>query len=62
MVRKVLGAALCAGVALSFAASSAIRAQGQAYDLIIRNGHIVDRREFFWEDRLEWNPPEFFEP
>ena len=27
----------------------------------MRNGHIVDRREFFWEDQLEWNPPEFFE-
>jgi len=42
MVRKALGATLCAGIALSFAASSAIRAQGPAYDLIIRNGHIVD--------------------
>jgi excinuclease ABC subunit C len=27
----------------------------------MRNGHIVDRREFFWEDQLDWNPPEFFE-
>jgi excinuclease ABC subunit C len=27
----------------------------------MRNGHIVDRREFFWEDRLEWDPPAFFE-
>jgi excinuclease ABC subunit C len=27
----------------------------------MRNGHIVDRREFFWEDQLEWNAPEFFE-
>ncbi|HYP08501.1 MAG TPA: excinuclease ABC subunit UvrC [Bryobacteraceae bacterium] len=26
----------------------------------MRNGHIVDRREFFWEDRLDWDPPEFF--
>jgi excinuclease ABC subunit C len=26
----------------------------------MRNGHIVDRREFFWEDRLEWDAPEFF--
>lgn len=27
----------------------------------MRNGHIVDRREFFWEDQVEWTPPEFFE-
>ena len=27
----------------------------------MRNGHIVDRREFFWEDQIDWNPPEFFE-
>jgi excinuclease ABC subunit C len=27
----------------------------------MRNGHIVDRREFFWEDQLEWSPPEFFQ-
>src|SRR4051794_17725550 len=27
----------------------------------MRNGHIVDRREFFWEDQLEWAPTEFFE-
>ena len=26
----------------------------------LRNGHIVDRREFFWEDQLEFDPPEFF--
>jgi excinuclease ABC subunit C len=26
----------------------------------LRNGRIVDRREFFWEDRTEFNPPEFF--
>src|SRR3954447_16582978 len=26
----------------------------------MRNGHIVDRREFFWEDQLEWDAPEFF--
>lgn len=26
----------------------------------MRSGHIVDRREFFWEDRLEWDAPEFF--
>src|SRR6202034_2276409 len=26
----------------------------------LRGGHIVDRREFFWEDRLEFDPPEFF--
>lgn len=25
-----------------------------------RNGHIVDRREFFWEDQTEFDPPEFF--
>jgi excinuclease ABC subunit C len=27
----------------------------------LRNGHIVDRREFYWEDQIEFNPPEFFE-
>jgi excinuclease ABC subunit C len=27
----------------------------------LRNGKIVDRREFFWEDQTEFNPPEFFE-
>ncbi len=26
----------------------------------LRNGRIVERREFFWEDRLEFDPPEFF--
>jgi excinuclease ABC subunit C len=26
----------------------------------LRGGHIVDRREFFWEDRMEFDPPEFF--
>ena len=26
----------------------------------LRNGHIVDRREFFWEDILEFDPAEFF--
>ncbi len=26
----------------------------------LRGGHIVDRREFFWEDQLEFDPPEFF--
>ncbi len=26
----------------------------------LRNGHIVDRREFFWEDRFDWDPAEFF--
>jgi excinuclease ABC subunit C len=26
----------------------------------LRNGQIVDRREFFWEDRDEFNAPEFF--
>jgi excinuclease ABC subunit C len=26
----------------------------------MRNGHLVDRREFFWEDQLEWDAPEFF--
>ncbi len=26
----------------------------------LRNGQIVDRREFFWEDQEEFNPPEFF--
>ena len=27
----------------------------------LRNGKIVDRREFFWEDQTEFNPSEFFE-
>lgn len=27
----------------------------------MRNGHIVDRREFFWEDQMEFDKPEFFE-
>lgn len=27
----------------------------------LRNGKIVDRREFFWEDQMEFNPSEFFE-
>lgn len=27
----------------------------------LRNGNIVDRRELFWEDQLDFNPPEFFE-
>ena len=26
----------------------------------LRRGHIVDRREFFWEDQREFDPPEFF--
>jgi excinuclease ABC subunit C len=26
----------------------------------LRGGHIVDRREFFWEDRMEFDAPEFF--
>jgi excinuclease ABC subunit C len=26
----------------------------------LRGGHIVDRREFFWEDQLEFAPSEFF--
>jgi excinuclease ABC subunit C len=26
----------------------------------LRNGHIVDRREFFWEDVIELDTPEFF--
>jgi excinuclease ABC subunit C len=26
----------------------------------LRNGHIVDRREFFWEDQRELDPSEFF--
>jgi excinuclease ABC subunit C len=25
----------------------------------LRNGRIVDRREFFWEDQLEFSPPDF---
>src|SRR5271168_3956854 len=28
----------------------------------LRGGHIVDRREFFWEDQVEFDPPEFFSP
>ena len=27
----------------------------------MRNGHIVDRREFFWEEQIDLNPAEFFE-
>jgi excinuclease ABC subunit C len=27
----------------------------------LRKGKIVDRREFFWEDQDEFNPPDFFE-
>ncbi len=27
----------------------------------LRNGKIVDRREFFWEDQMDFNPSEFFE-
>jgi excinuclease ABC subunit C len=27
----------------------------------LRSGKIVDRREFFWEEQIEFNPPEFFE-
>jgi len=26
----------------------------------LRHGHIVDRREFFWEDQTKLDPPEFF--
>lgn len=26
----------------------------------LRGGHIVDRREFFWEDQLDFDPTEFF--
>jgi excinuclease ABC subunit C len=26
----------------------------------LRSGHIVDRREFFWEDQLDFDPSEFF--
>ena len=26
----------------------------------LRRGHIVDRREFFWEDQHQFDPPEFF--
>ncbi len=26
----------------------------------LRRGHIVDRREFFWEDQQPFDPPEFF--
>ncbi len=26
----------------------------------LRNGRIVERREFFWEDRIDFDPPEFF--
>ena len=26
----------------------------------LRNGQIVDRREFFWEDQIEFEAPEFF--
>ena len=27
----------------------------------LRNGHIVDRREFFWEDQEDFEPAEFFD-
>src|SRR6266513_2833085 len=27
----------------------------------LRNGTIVDRREFFWEDQTDFSAPEFFE-
>lgn len=27
----------------------------------MRNGHIVDRREFFWEDQIEFDPPVLME-
>jgi len=27
----------------------------------LRRGHIVDRREFFWEDQRQFDPPEFFD-
>lgn len=27
----------------------------------LRNGKIVDRREFFWEDQIDFDPSEFFE-
>jgi len=27
----------------------------------LRNGKIVDRREFFWEDQIDFEPAEFFE-
>src|SRR3954447_2196934 len=27
----------------------------------LRNGRIVDRREFFWEDQMEFEPREFFD-
>ena len=27
----------------------------------LRSGKIVDRREFFWEDQMDFNPSEFFE-
>ena len=26
----------------------------------LRHGHIVDRREFFWEDQMQFDPPDFF--
>ncbi len=26
----------------------------------LRRGHIVDRREFFWEDQRQFDPPDFF--
>ena len=26
----------------------------------VRNGRVVDRREYFWEDQAEFDPPEFF--
>ncbi len=27
----------------------------------LRNGRIVERREFFWEDQIDFGPPEFFD-
>ncbi len=27
----------------------------------LRNGRIVERREFFWEDQIDFDPPEFFD-
>src|SRR5581483_9228435 len=27
----------------------------------LRNGKTVDRRELFWEDQIDFNPPEFFD-
>ena len=28
----------------------------------LRGGSIVDRREFFWEDQMAFDPAEFFPP